>query len=146
MSDADDYIAIQDLASSLFYAMDGKDYAAIESCFTPDAVYEVVLENGPPPMEGRDTIVAGLRHGLSPFDLTQHLIGTPRIRINGDRAQATFCVYGQHVVNDHPKGDTCLVGGVIVSELVRTDDGWRISRQQPNVTWIMGNGALLEGA
>jgi hypothetical protein len=87
------------------------------SCFADDAVMHVFGRD----YVGRDAIVAftARRH------LGKHMLSTPIIEIDGDRAKVTI----DHAFYRYP--DLALFGvGVYKDDLVKLDDGWKFARRE----------------
>ena len=77
------------------------------------------------------------------YESTQHMITNPVIEIDGDRARASCYLHGQHYMPDQRTGgNTYEMGGTYRDELVRTADGWRITRRVLDVAWREGNAAI----
>jgi hypothetical protein len=139
----DDYAAIVNLTSQYARGIDACDWDAIAACFAVDA--EVEFLSYPPALRGRSTIREFIRVGRERFDITQHVIGSPFVLVDGDRANAMFYVVAQHVV--HGEGDSadsfCLLGVDYTDELARTDDGWRVTSRRIRRLWTQGDPAIV---
>jgi ketosteroid isomerase-like protein len=139
VSAADDFIAILNVAHRYAQAADRRDWQGLTDCYAEDAVTNF---NGTI-VEGRDAIIARNKERLPKWAATQHFTGNPVIKVDGDRADASFYVIAQHVVMDEGKPITCLAGAVYEDELVRTSEGWRFWRRKIQKLWMMGDDALL---
>jgi ketosteroid isomerase-like protein len=109
--------------------LDDRQWDRLEGCFTPDAV--AVLAGGPQ-LEGAAAIVAAIREALAFYTATHHHIAGTEVDLDGDRARLRANLIATHLT----EGGTFEVGGVYREELVRTDDGWRISHHQLDALWM----------
>jgi hypothetical protein len=134
-----DRLAIREAADRYARAVDGRDYALLDSLFTGDA--HLAIYSGEPgsrtlrhEMHGREAIVEALR-GIERYDRTRHRVGSQRARVEGDTATAeTWCL--AHHIHE--------VEGVVVDRtlairyrdrLVREGDGWRFAERILVVDW-----------
>jgi hypothetical protein len=99
----------------------------------------------PPALLGRTAILEFIRVGRERFDVTQHVIGSPFLEVDGDRANATFYVVAQHVVHGEGEGADrfCLLGVDYTDELARTTDGWRVTSRRLRRLWTQGDAAIV---
>jgi hypothetical protein len=94
------------------------------SCFTEDVV---VSGFGDTPCEGRGPWLEYVTAALSRFGRTQHLIGNQVITLDGDTAHMRSYVQATHELAADP--DTLVIlWACYDSHLVRTPEGWRISK------------------
>ena len=144
MRTAEDIIAIQQLLAAYVHAIDAKDYDALDAIFITGATVDYRAAGGAvgewPAMKD------WLARALAPFPLTQHLIGLPLIRLDGDRASARTMLINPMRLG-RPQGDHLfLVGCTYVDELVRTAEGWRIASRVERDFWTRDAPADLEPA
>jgi hypothetical protein len=83
------------------------------------------------------------KEGLAKLDATHHQLGMPAIHREGDRAWSRCYFTAQHVSSALLPNGFLLIGGWYDDELVRTEDGWRISRRRGIPVFIEGNPAVL---
>jgi ketosteroid isomerase-like protein len=140
--EADDYIAIMNLASQYAHALDECDWDSLGACFTSDAVVEFTAH--PEPLRGRQAIVEFIRTGRMRFDVTQHVIGTPSVQVDGDTAEASFYVMAQHVASRDGETRRCLVGVRYNDNLQRSGEGWRLAHRRTRRLWTEGDATLVE--
>lgn len=115
-------------------ACDDHDWAALRSCFTPDAEAEYSGVRLP---AGVEHIVDHVR-GLAALPATQHVVGTVCVEAAGDRARAASYTTA-HLVRPAGDGHEVVHRGLRYDdELVRTGDGWRIRRRLHRVLWSTG--------
>ena len=121
----DDRTAIHELILRYARGVDGRDLAAVASCFTPDAAYRGALAMG--------TIadaLAALPAAMARYTATRHAITATRRRRRRHRAQHADCT-AQHWMAD---GGCRTVGVRYHDELARGPDGWRITRAATSST------------
>ncbi|MBS0315243.1 MAG: nuclear transport factor 2 family protein [Proteobacteria bacterium] len=129
-----DIVEIQQLLAAYVFAIDAKDFDALDRVFTPDATFDYSVTGG----ETGDyaKIKPWLKKALAPFPVTQHLIGLPLIRLNGDTATARTMLFNPMQLG-RPEGDHLFfVGATYVDDLVRTPEGWRIARRAEADPWV----------
>ena len=83
-------------------------------------------------------IVGAWQTVLPGYDRTHHLIGTESVEIDGDRARATSNIYATHILENEGE-DTWIFIGDYQHELVRTDNGWKITFMRANLRAQLGN-------
>jgi hypothetical protein len=120
-------------------ALDSRELPLFDQVFTPDA--QIIL-GGVGEMT-RDSYKEMAVKGLGALDATQHHLGLPVIDLDGDRAHARCYFMAQHVVNALAPNPFLLIGGWYTDDLVRTADGWRITKRIGNAVWYDGNPAVL---
>ena len=121
-----DRFEIQDLLVGYCYAVDDKDFDALDAFFTADAVIdysEMVGIKGSLP-----EIKAFLRDALGPVPMVQHAVMTTQYRINGDQAETrTVCHNPMVVPGDDGEPQAIFFGLWYIHTFRRTPDGWRIA-------------------
>jgi 3-phenylpropionate/cinnamic acid dioxygenase small subunit len=133
-----DRLAIQDLVVKYAWAIDEKDWDALDTVFLPDAWLD--YSSNPGGASGHyPEIRAWLEKSLAPFPVTQHLVTNIDVSVDGDRATSRTMVY-------NPMGAATregplhyfFLGGRYDDELVRTDAGWRIAKRVETLLWFNG--------
>lgn len=146
MRATDDIIAIQQLLAAYVFAIDAKDYDALDAVFAPGATVDYRAAGG---AAGTwPTMKAWLKGALAPFPLTQHLIGLPLIRLDGDRATARTMLFNPMQLARPQGEDLFFVGCTYVDDLVRMADGWRIAKRVETDFWAKDapTGLIAESA
>lgn len=144
VGELEDRLAITDVLYQYGTGLDGRDWDVLRDCFTDDAVCDYLEFGGV--NEGKDAIVALCSGVLSGLDASQHLIGNPRVTLDGDRATATCYFQAQHMLTSPGGGNTYLVGGHYEDRLRRTDDGWKIEHRTLHCDWQDGNAGVFTEA
>ena len=137
LQDISDRIQIQDLLVRYALAIDTKNWALLDTCFTSDAEIDYTStggEKGPYPQIRR-----WLEKVLSPFAVTAHHIGNVSVELDGDRARSRTYLWNPM---GFQQADGTLhwfaVSAHYVDELVRTDAGWRIQQRVQESGAIVG--------
>jgi len=123
-----DRLEIQDLLVRYTRAIDRKDMALLDTCFTPDAHVDYRSSGG---TAGRyPEVRAWLEKALAPFAQMMHFIGNTTLELDGDRAKArTYVVNPMGFPNPDGSLHVFTVYAHYVDELVRRPEGWRIARR-----------------
>ena len=127
--------AIRHIQVRYAWSLDNHNWEALKEVFLPDAVADYRGER----FEGLEAIVAKCASSLEPADASQHLNGCHWAQIDGDKAIAGCYFIATKYIADVPGGDTFIVGGKYIDEMVRTPDGWRIAHRLLEQTFLDGN-------
>ncbi|SEE25452.1 nuclear transport factor 2 family protein [Streptomyces sp. TLI_105] len=92
-------------------------------------------------VHGRDAIAANVRMAMGLFDRSVHFGSNYLIDVDGDRAT----LFGNQLSTHVLAGDGTLFvsGGQTENELVRTPEGWRLSRADLRIVWKQGNPPVI---
>jgi hypothetical protein len=131
--------AITEVLFRYGYALDGRDWAQLRSCFQPD----VVGYYGGDPLRGYEAIEQLCRVTLEPLSVSQHLIGNAMVSVEGDEATSSCYLHAQHVLPGTEGGEQFVFAGRYLDRLVRTPDGWRIAERTLQAMWTSGNAAVI---
>ena len=132
MTEADDRSEIADLLARYAIACDRREFDSLRTMFTPDAQ---ATYSGVRLEPGIDNIVAHMQP-MKNFPVTQHIVGSMTIAVDGDTATATSYTT-VHVVRPLEGGGHDLVhrGLSYDDRLVRTAEGWRFAERFHQVLW-----------
>jgi len=124
-----DHVEIAQLVQRYGKALDEKDYALLDTVFTPDAVtnYDLgALGNRTTYPEMR----ALFERFNAVFSFTSHLLSAPLVELDGDRATAETRLVATHGL-ERVSGEKSawFVVGFYRDRLVRTASGWRIAER-----------------
>lgn len=147
-----DRLALDGLVTDYAVAVDDGDWAAYRRLFTPDGRADYRAAGG---IEGDAGTVAGwLAERCAEFPVRQHLFVNRRVRLGtweqdtGDTAE----VRTDYVSPASRGGDGAaatgldlLSGGRCVFTVVRTPDGWRLSRVVVREKWRSPTGGRADG-
>ena len=130
---------IAELCARYAAALDTRDWALLETCFTPAPVF--VHPGGR--LAGFAAILRRTSAALTPLTATQHLLGTHVADVDGDTARSVCYFQAQHVRAGTPGGETYIIAGSYTDTLARTADGWKIAERVQAYTWRDGNRAVV---
>jgi 3-phenylpropionate/cinnamic acid dioxygenase small subunit len=130
---------IAELCARYAAALDTKDWALLESCFTPSPVF--VHPGGR--LEGLPAILERTKAALTPLTVTQHLLGNIVVEVDGDTARSVCYFQAQHVRAGTPGGETYIIAGSYADTVIRTDYGWKIAERVQRYIWRDGNRAVV---
>lgn len=125
---------IVDVTLAYTYALDAKDWDALDDVFTVDATAYLTEE-----LDGREAIKGRVRRALESLDLSQHMVANHDVRIDGDSAVCRCYLQAQHVREAAPGPPNFIVAGRYDDRFVRTSVGWRIARRELTIMWTEGN-------
>ena len=134
LGEISDRLEIQQLLVDYSAAIDQRRFDDLDKVFTPDAYIDYRATGG---IDGKfPNVKAWLAEVLPIFATYAHMLGLPEIHLAGDSATArTFCfnpmVFGgaEPTAEPAPKPKTMLIGLWYEDELVRSPEGWRMSRR-----------------
>ncbi|MEU9584934.1 nuclear transport factor 2 family protein [Streptomyces werraensis] len=130
-----DRAAVTDLISRYLRSLDedvlDDDWA--RAFHTEDVVAEMPVGT----VRGRDAVLDRVRRGMALFDRTVHLSTNDVVEIDGDRATVRGAQLSTHVLADGSQ-EVFVSAGHTETQLVRTDEGWRISATALRVVWTRG--------
>jgi hypothetical protein len=123
-----DRVAIDDLLTRYATAIDGIDWDLLDTVFTPDAHLDYRSASG---IAGPYPEVRTWLSEVLPavFEVTQHLVLNRIVAVDGDTARARSAFSNPNLMLVDGRPSTFTVSGYYHDELVRTADGWRISRR-----------------
>jgi hypothetical protein len=133
-----DRAEIRDVIVRYGWAIDTKDWALLDTCFTADA--EVDYSSNPGGKKGPYRQVRSwLEKMLSAFPVTQHLMSNIDVQLDGDRAVArTMVTNPQGAATSAGPLHFFYVGGRYYDAFVRTPEGWRIAKRVETTLWFEG--------
>jgi ketosteroid isomerase-like protein len=126
LQEMSDRFEIQDLMVGYCYAVDDRDFDALDQYFTEDAIIdysEMVPVKGLLP-----EIKAFLNASLEPISMFQHAVNTTQYKFAGDLCETrTVCQNPMVVPGDDGQPQTLFFGLWYIHTFRRTADGWRIT-------------------
>lgn len=127
----EDHAAILDVHHQYVHSIDYGDPQQWVDCFTADAVWEArTVEGRTMRHTGHDELLRyASSHSHAPDLFHKHMVGAPRVRLDGDSATSTC--YFILVVGDRDHMPAIATFGRYVDELRRDSDGkWRYSHRR----------------
>lgn len=140
MTELEDKDRIREVLDTYARACDRRDWPLLDQVFAGDAQANY---GGEYLLQGRDQIVAMISRMLGGCGPTQHLLGNYAIAVEGDRANSACYVRAAHVGLGDKSGLFYEVWAEYQDELVRSDEGWRITRREMRVDQEMGAREVL---
>ena len=128
---------IVDVTVAYTYALDTKNWDALDDVFLSDATAMLTEE-----LAGREAIKERVRRALDHLDVSQHMVSNHHIVITGTTATCCCYLQAQHVREAAPGSPNFIVAGRYEDQLVKTAEGWRISRRELVIMWTDGNPAV----
>lgn len=129
-----DRLEIQDLFARYSFAIDERDWDALDTIFTPDACIDYSETGGA--KGSLAEIKAWLPKALERFPIFQHLAATTKLLLAGDSATSRTILFNPMV---YPGPDntphTFFIGLWYRDRLIRTTDGWRIALRYEEMGW-----------
>ena len=137
--DLADRAEIHDVIVRYGWAIDTKDWALLDTCFTTDA--EVDYSSNPGGKQGPYAqIRSWLEKMISAFPVTQHLMSNIDVQLAGDRATTRTMVTNPEGAATREGGlHFFFVGARYDDEFVRTDKGWKIAKRVETTLWFQGS-------
>lgn len=113
--------------------VDSKDFDAMDEVFTADCVGDYTQALGPDVISpNRASLIASMHANLGPTShcgATHHNVMNFRIAVDGDTATAKVHYYAVHRGRGEFAGALYSMWGEYQDDLVRTAEGWRVSRR-----------------
>jgi hypothetical protein len=116
-------------------AIDTKTFDRLVGVFTPDTIgdYSTLYGGAETLRKGRDEIIRRMHWGLgvgSNCGATHHTVGNFIVEVTGDTARAQVNYTAMHRGVGRLEGALYQMWGQYQDELVRTPEGWRVSRRR----------------
>lgn len=127
--------AIVDLTIAYGWLLDHGPRQDLDQVFTQDAV----AIYGGDRFDGLAAIIDKVESALGKLTISQHIVSNQQVEIDGDTARCRCYLHAQHTLRGTPGGDNFIIAGRYLDELVRTDDGWRITHRVLEMDWTEGN-------
>jgi len=145
----EDRNAIIDVVISYATSIDKADWAGLGSVFT-DPVHVDFSEAGLPAADfPREQFIGFAAQGLDGWTARQHISPNHQVDfddIDPDKAVCYSYMYAQHYLEGAANGGLYLMRGSYDNSMVRTEDGWKITRVVQHISWIEGDPDALQAA
>ncbi|MBU6393012.1 MAG: nuclear transport factor 2 family protein [Sphingomonadales bacterium] len=134
LQEISDRIEIQDLFARYSFAIDERDWDALDTIFTPDAKIDYSETGGA--SGSLAEIKAWLPDALARFPMFQHLAATTKLVLDGDSATSRTILFNPMTYRPEQGPDQVFFIGLWYRDrLVRTPDGWRIAERYEEMGW-----------
>jgi hypothetical protein len=127
LQEISDRMEIQDVFVRYSYAIDSRDWDALDDVFTPDAFIDYSVFGGS--SGDLPSTKAFLAEAMPNFPSFQHMVSGSTITIDGDTAEAKTQCHNPMVMGEGDDPDLMFCGLWYVDKLVRTPAGWRIKER-----------------
>lgn len=135
LEEISDRMEIQDLLVAYSYAIDSRDFGALDQVFTPDAFIDYTVFGGS--AGNLEETKKFLEESMPMFRSFQHMVSTSKIEIDGDTAKVkTICHNPMVMPIGDDKVQVFYCGLWYVDDMVRTADGWRIQRRVEEKSYV----------
>lgn len=139
-----DRARISDVVHRYATAIDLRDWALLETCFTAEMEADFRTFGVREVFQGpAQEWVRRVRSTIDGCDATQHLSANHVHSIEGDRATCVAYLRAEHFLINDRDDDSYTVGGYYTNELVREGEDWKIRKYTLTVTWSRGNRHIL---
>ena len=124
-------LAITEVMSSYALALDTKDYPLLRSLFAVDVEVMMIFESNSPDggeikLTGIDAWIEFVEQALDGTRASQHLLGNPVIKLNGEKAIVRTDLQATEYYKDLNKPKT-TVWGVYETHMVKSKN-WKITK------------------
>ncbi len=128
MQEISDRLEIQDLMTRYSYAIDTRNWDALDDVFTPDAHIDYSVFGGS--VGNLAETKKFLGEAMPMFTTLQHMVSGTTITFTGDDgAETKTQCHNPMTVGEGDDADLMVCGLWYVDKLVRTADGWRIKER-----------------
>lgn len=129
--------AIIDTVNAISMEADRHEWQACRACFgsTVRVDYSSLTGEAAETLEA-DELIQRWKALLPTFEATQHLVGSHRVRVEGDYAHCRSQFIATHVARG--TDDLWTLGGTYEHELERTDHGWLVNGLTCHALWQAG--------
>lgn len=134
LQEISDRLEIQDLFARYSFAIDERDWDALDAIFTPDARIDYSETGGA--VGGFAEIKAWLPKALERFPMFQHMVATTKLDIAGDTARSRTILFNPMTYRgENGEDQVFFIGLWYRDKLVRTSAGWRISERYEEMAY-----------
>jgi ketosteroid isomerase-like protein len=125
LQEISDRLEIQELIARYSYALDSRDFDALDDLFTPDAILDYRATGA---IRGSlEEMKAFVSNAFTMFDATQHLTTQTTLRFDddGNTAHGKSACHNPMVFGGDNKPKMMVLGLWYIDTFERTADGWR---------------------
>ncbi|MDB5861569.1 MAG: SnoaL-like domain [Ramlibacter sp.] len=131
---------IRDVVYRYAHGIDRRRWDELRSCFGTSLVADFTRAGRKEVFDGTaDDWVAGLRRLVEGMDGTHHVIANVRMRVDGDRAEASSSFHALHRLLNDTGGSDYTVTGFYDYVLERHESAWRVVRYAATMNIRQGN-------
>jgi ketosteroid isomerase-like protein len=129
LQEISDRLEIQELIARYSYALDSRDFDALDDLFTPDAILDYRATGA---IRGSlQEMKAFVADAFAMFDATQHLTTQTMLRFeaDGNTAHGKSACHNPMVFGGENKPRMMVLGLWYIDKFLRTTDGWRFQER-----------------
>lgn len=144
-----DRLQLIDVMSNYATGLDARDWPLWRSVFVDEVLFDLSSwTQQPARILNADRVVASQARMFAQLTVTQHFITNHRVTIRGDDARVLAHMRAEHWIDTpSPTGSSrYTMFGYYDDAFVRTDEGWKITRMQLNVTQTEGDRWVMDEA
>ncbi len=140
-----DRAAISDIVHAYATGLDRRDWTLFRSIFTDTIEMDFRSVGLRPGAYDADEWVRDAQRLFAGFEATQHTSSNHVHDLRGDRATCVSNMQAEHFVARESgdgldmAGNRWTIGGYYENELIREDNGWKLTKVTLHVTWQTGN-------
>lgn len=135
LQEISDRLEIQDLFARYSFAIDERDWDALDGIFTSDASIDYSETGG-----AKGTLAeikAWLPIALERFPMFQHMVATTKLKLDGETATSRTILFNPMTLRAEDGTENVFFIGLWYRDrLVRTVDGWRICERYEELSWM----------
>jgi len=129
-----DKFEIQELLTAYAHVIDTRDFEALDDIFTMDAEIDYSATGGI--KGGLGEIKPFLQAMLPMFKTSQHFVTNPLIKLTTDTATSRSLLFNPMTMEREDELHTMFIGAWYVDDLIRSEEGWRISKRRQEVAFF----------
>ncbi|MDC0880763.1 nuclear transport factor 2 family protein [Hellea sp.] len=134
LQEISDRLEIQDLLMSYCEAIDTREWKLLNEIFTDNAIIDFTEAGG---IKGNlKEIKLYLEKALKPFLSMQHMMGLPKIEVDGLTAQSKTMLFNPMVIERNKSPHTFFVGLWYFDKLVKISGSWKIASRYESLSYF----------
>ena len=134
----------QEVFAQMIHAIDSKNWSLAQQQMASKVHtdYESLF-GAKPSTQSSKALIQTWTQLLGPLDATQHLLGTPVVKVDGQSASLRVSVRGYHATHDLRDGNRWMVAGLYEVGLTKVKGEWKVASIRLNTLYQDGNPKLL---
>jgi 3-phenylpropionate/cinnamic acid dioxygenase small subunit len=144
----EDRLAIIEVMNNYATGLDARDWDLWRTVFTDEAIFDLSSWNQQPPRPlDSDRVVRGQARVFAELKTTQHFLTNHRITIEDSQARGIAHMRAEHwLLEDDGSTSRYTMFGYYDDKFQRTEQGWKMSEMQLNVTHTEGDRRVMDEA
>lgn len=142
-----DQLAIVATVNEIGLAADMRDWSRLREQFADEVLVDYTsLAGGQPTRLKADDLIASWQAFLPGFTVTQHMVASHRVSINGERANVLSQFIATHRLAGATGGELWTLGGQYRHSLRKIGELWKVDAITMTWAWQTGNTELPQRA